>query len=323
MPSFENGSLILTSDRSNRGASDSIGFLSAPPSGGPSISVWSWAGRRVGRIKVRHDVQCCAGTPQLSPNGRFVLIPYTNGESGVVINLAGRVVIRLPYTNGIWASDSDHICAFKPLKSTGQPLTQYARVAVESLQGEVHSKGRVQTESDHYGASIAECDPRDSQAVIFGNFMGDTSLVSYLNLSTGGTHSPKWAPMGAAGFSGNDQYIAFHDGEIRNARTGALVANVGSEIEAISWQGHVVMKLAGCRSEALDWVTHRILWISTGPVNPPCEIQNVVVAAEPHSDTLALNVGNVPQDDSGATLWVVRPQSTPKRVARDVQLGLV
>jgi hypothetical protein len=283
---------------SDASSAHTIGFLSVPPAGGPSISVWSWSGQKVADVEVRHAVQCCAGTPQLSPNGRFLLIPSAGGKSGIVTNLSGRVITRLRYADGIWASDSEHFCAFKPLSSNRGPMSQYANVDIESLDGEAKSVGRVQTLGLQYQTSLAECDVQKNQAVLFGNSMGETGSVAYLNLSTGATHVPKWSPTGAVALSGSDLYVAFDTGVIRNARTGAPVADVGVQVVAISWLGHVVVKRVGCRLEALDWTTNRILWMSAGPINPPCQMENVVAETQPHSDRLALNVGNGLDNDS-------------------------
>jgi hypothetical protein len=306
-----------------RSDADSIGFLSGAPNVARSVSVWSWSGQKVANVKLGHDVQCCAGTPQLSPNGRLILVPSESGISGTVTTLAGSVVTRLRYADGIWASDSEHFCAFSSFESEGYPTTQYASVDIESIDGGARPVGRVQISGPHFEASIAECDPDKNRAIIFSNFAGVTSSVSYLNLSTGATRAPKWSSLGAVALSGNGRYIAFDTGAIRNAETGALVADVDQQVLAISWLGHVVIKRVGCRTEALDWVTNRILWMSAGPANPPCQIESVVAASQPRRDTVALNVGNGLGDDNGAALWLVQLQRKSMRIATNVQLGLV
>jgi hypothetical protein len=297
-------------------AAPSGGFLTVAPGWGSVVTVWSWAGRPTASVKVADDARDTSpGTSdvQLSPDGQRLLAVFLTDGSGVVTDLGGHVVARVPYGDGVWATDSQHICAFRPLP--GSTPAEWANVVVESLDGKTRSVGRVSIFGPHFEAWIAECNVAAHEAVIFGNMMGEATAATYLDLRTGATTSSS-NTVGAVAVSGDGRYVVLGDGEVRDVASGALAATVGIRPIALSWSGHVVVgQTDSCGFEAFDWQTGRVLWSAAVPGSPPCD-DGVNVADQPSSDAIAVDLWVDVHEP--ARVWLVQPGRPGRLLPREV-----
>ena len=168
----------------------------------------------------------------------------------------------------------------------------------------------------------SSCDVLGGEAVLFGDFEGETRTAIEINLHSGANTTPPWPGLQAVAISGNGQYVAYANGEVRDAKTGAIMARLRGQPEAISWLGHVVVQLVGTDGiEAIDWQTGRVIWQRSGAAKCPCQGLSVFTSSMPFSEDMALNVQGGIATQQG--LWLVSLAHAPLRLAARVEAGII
>jgi hypothetical protein len=168
----------------------------------------------------------------------------------------------------------------------------------------------------------SSCDVLGGEAVLFGDFEGETRTAIEINLHSGANTTPPWPGLQAVAISGNGQYVAYVNGEVRDAKTGAIMARLRGQPEAISWLGHVVVQLVGTDGiEAIDWQTGRVIWQRSGAAKCPCQGLSVFTSSMPFSEDMALNVQGGIATQQG--LWLVSLAHGPLRLAARVEAGII
>jgi hypothetical protein len=298
-----------------------VGFITTTNADGHDLIVWSWAGHQIARLHSATLFDSDSLPPSLSPNGRLVMIPAESGDSADVVNLAGQTVGHVNFDDGVWASDSDHFCVLQPLSSGTGGQNIEGELVLAGLNGQSQSLIRLSIGGDHFDSRIGECDITLNRAVVFGNLMGSNRQATEVDLRSGAKRTHRWPAQGVVAISGNGQYVTYGNGDVRNAETGALVAHLTGQPEAISWLGHVVVELAGYSDdglEAYDWQTGRAIWKSLGPSKCPCLIPGVAATSRPFTDDMALNIYDGPTG-----LWLISPSKTPRLLSRNVTPGII
>jgi hypothetical protein len=286
-----------------------VGFLStAYGSDVHSLSVWSWNGKRIRTLHTRRNAECC-DVGYLSPDGTRLLIfdntdkPQTGNAQE--LDLDGRVVAEGFRVGGMFmsADDSRHVCQ----------LTSASLVLIDPGHGQRLVARLPLTYGPQGTPEVLRCSVVDDQAIVaeYGNSGAIT--VTAVNLSTGRATKPHWAPVAAAtviAISGNGRYLLEHarlGSEIVDTATGAVVAHLDSQPDAISWNGHlVVQSTTQTHLEIVDWRTGVVRWPPTKSLDIRSTFQ---VTARSRSDDLALTVAT-PDGHGHAALWLITP-STP------------
>jgi hypothetical protein len=231
------------------------------------IRAISWEGKQVGSMTFNKGVSLV----NQAPDGSRLMVSDPTGLT--VFTSDGRVLDFFTAYQGMWADDSNHLCAVSTLDGIG--FLQPAWINLALPGGADAPAAEVGRFSPHSSILPVACSPASNRLVVATTFTFQVVSVAVYRLSDG-QRLRRWQPGSLTSEGLTQNVVASHDGrwlaenaqidsQIREVSTGTIVATLPrSQVVAFSWDGSRILVGGGGRISLRDWRQGRELWKACG-----------------------------------------------------------